>query len=174
MPISYLANVQRSGAGVTMMSFVREKKWMSDGLSVVRGGPDNASEVCAKWRDHKMSQFFHLKLEQAGDEAKKKKKMSKKRKEKRTSTAEKKLKSPGRRPHGRDAARAKKAEKASRRARTIADKRKTRSRSFFMHAVWKLLRQRPLLRAPDWLALLDIFKIGAQEGSRMKQDRASD
>ena len=48
-----------------MMSFVREKKWMSDGLSVVRGGPDNASEVCAKWRDHKMSQFFHLKLEQA-------------------------------------------------------------------------------------------------------------
>ena len=59
----------------------------------------------------------------SGDEAKKKK-MSKKRKEKRTSTAKKKLKSPGRRPHGRDAARAKKAEKASRRARTIADKRK--------------------------------------------------
>ena len=63
--MSCLANVQRSGAGVTMMNFIREKKWMSDGLSVVRGGPDNASEVCAKWRDHKMSQFFHLKLEQA-------------------------------------------------------------------------------------------------------------
>ena len=57
MPVSYLANVQRSGAGVTMMGFVRETKWMSDGLSVVRGGPDNASEVCAKWRDHKMSDF---------------------------------------------------------------------------------------------------------------------
>ena len=48
-----------------MMSFVREKKWMSDGLSVVRGGPDNASEVCAKWRDHQMSQKFHLRSEQA-------------------------------------------------------------------------------------------------------------
>ena len=57
MPISYLANVQRSGAGVTMMSFVREKKWMGVGLSVIRRGPDNASEVCAKWRDHKMSGF---------------------------------------------------------------------------------------------------------------------
>ena len=40
-----------------MVSFVREKKWMNDGLSVVRRGPDNASEVCAKWRDHKMSGF---------------------------------------------------------------------------------------------------------------------
>ena len=28
-----------------MVSFVREKKWMNDGLSVVRRGPDNASEV---------------------------------------------------------------------------------------------------------------------------------
>jgi hypothetical protein len=41
-----------------MMSFVREKKWTRDGLSVVRRGPDNAREVCAKWRDHKMSQFL--------------------------------------------------------------------------------------------------------------------
>ena len=40
-----------------MMSFVREKKWMGVGLSVIRRGPDNASEVCAKWRDHKMSGF---------------------------------------------------------------------------------------------------------------------
>ena len=40
-----------------MMSFVREKKWMGVGLSVIRRGPDNASEVCAKWRDHKMSDF---------------------------------------------------------------------------------------------------------------------
>ena len=41
-----------------MVSFVPEKKWMSTGLSVVRRGPDNASEVSAKWRDQKMSQFF--------------------------------------------------------------------------------------------------------------------
>ena len=41
-----------------MMSFVREKKWMSFGLSLVRRGPDNASEVCAKWRDQQMSQFL--------------------------------------------------------------------------------------------------------------------
>ena len=40
-----------------MVSFVREKKWMKDGLSVVRRGPDNASEVSAKWRDQKMSDF---------------------------------------------------------------------------------------------------------------------
>ena len=41
-----------------MMSFVREKKWTGVGLSVVRRGSDNAREVCAKWRDHKMSQFL--------------------------------------------------------------------------------------------------------------------
>ena len=41
-----------------MMSFVREKNGWDIGLSVVRRGPDNASEVCAKWRDHKMSQFL--------------------------------------------------------------------------------------------------------------------
>ena len=40
------------------MSFVREKKWISVGLSVVRRGPDIASEVCAKWRDQQMSQFL--------------------------------------------------------------------------------------------------------------------
>ena len=40
-----------------MVSFVREKKWMNDGLSVVRRGPDNASKVSRKWRDHKMSGF---------------------------------------------------------------------------------------------------------------------
>ena len=40
-----------------MVSFVREKKWMKGGLSVVRRGPDNASEVSRKWRDHKMSGF---------------------------------------------------------------------------------------------------------------------
>ena len=41
-----------------MVSFVREKKWTSDSLSVVRRRSDNAGEVCAKWRDHKMSQFL--------------------------------------------------------------------------------------------------------------------
>ena len=40
-----------------MMSFVREKKWMSDGLSVVRRRQIYASEVSAKWRDQKMSDF---------------------------------------------------------------------------------------------------------------------
>ena len=41
-----------------MVSFVREKKWMSISLSVVRRGPDNASEACGKRRDQKMSQFL--------------------------------------------------------------------------------------------------------------------
>ena len=35
-PMSCLASVQRPGAGVTMMSFVREKKWTDVGLSVIR------------------------------------------------------------------------------------------------------------------------------------------
>ena len=48
-----------------MMSFVREKKWISVGLSVVRRGPDNASEVCAKWRDQQTSQFLSPEAKQA-------------------------------------------------------------------------------------------------------------